>query len=80
MTRKIISEKELVSWINSQFKNTENCKNISISGINRLQEQDENGCNWSSNVTLKLGGDSQDICERMINKIIKEAYLEFNLE
>ena len=79
MKRKTVSEKELILWINSQFKNTESCNSASISGVYELIDPKENnGCNWSAS-TYRTGDSPQEICNAVFAKIISEAIGTFNV-
>ena len=79
MKRKIISEKELISWITSEFKKTDTCKSLSINGIKRLNEPDATGCNWADEVLINFGDSPKEICSDLASKILHNAYLKFNL-
>ena len=79
MTRKIVSEQELVSWINSQFKKTESCDSVTISGVYKLKNPEENnGCNWSSS-SYRTGGSPKEICNDIVSGIFSEASEAFNV-
>jgi hypothetical protein len=79
MKRIIVSEKELISWITSEFKKSDNCKSLAINGIKRLNEPDETGCNWVDDVFINFGDSPKEICSNLASEILHNAYLKFNL-
>ena len=80
MSRKLISESELVSWVNSQLKTTEDCSSASVSGATEVTEpENNNGCNWSITI-YRAGSSSPELCSSVFNKIIAEASTKFNVD
>ena len=71
MSKTLVSEKEIVTWINSRLKE-EYDGDFSIRHLQRLRGFDDNGCNWS--VSFVSGG-----MDAGIATIIQEAQHRFNL-
>lgn len=50
MTRKLVSEQQLISIINDALKASDalggDCRGCSVRGVYRLAEPDAEGCNW----------------------------------
>ena len=73
MNKKIVTEQEIVDWINARLKKMFD-GDFSIKHITPLSEFNENGCNWSNSVIIH-GGSNQ-----MIFPIIDEVQRLFNLK
>ena len=50
MARKVVSEQQLISFINDALKSSDSlggdCRGCSVHGVYRLVEPDAEGCNW----------------------------------
>jgi hypothetical protein len=73
MSKKLVSEQEIVEWINSRLQE-EYDGDFSIKHITRLLEFNHNGCNWSDTVVVRNG------TAPGIRQIIDEAQSLFNLK
>lgn len=48
MTRKVVTEAELLAWINRELHKNEDYKDCEVTSVTRLVGVDEIGCNWSN--------------------------------
>lgn len=73
MSKKLVSEQEIVDWINNRIKE-EYDGDFSIKHVGRIEGLNHNGCNWSECVIVRGGSDPG------IPLIIDEAQKLFNLK
>jgi len=78
MDRKIISQEELIQWMNSQLHKEVDLENCRFTSVIKLFEKDENGCNWTD-AKLNCSGTPVEVCMDRAATIIKEAKVIFNL-
>ncbi len=79
MDRQLLSREELRSKLNEELSEHDECKNCQLMGITELQEEDEDGCNWSDTITLRCGDIPSEICSPIASRIIFEARSKYNL-
>ena len=80
MERKIVSEEELISILNGELSKFGECKDCQFYHVSKLQESDNDGCNWSSEVMLRCSGVPVKICQKFAHRIINEARKKYNLK
>ena len=80
-TRETVSREHLLRILNEQLSKHDVCGDCQFMGpIYRLREPDENGCNWSEDTTLRLGGSSLSLaCARAIVRVMDEARQSYNI-
>jgi hypothetical protein len=82
MTRTLVTRVELMAWMTTELQKVEDCGNCSVTRVLPLQESDEDGCNWSSQVMLSISGDdvSSEYVWPYLNVIVTEARARFDLK
>src|SRR5665648_674705 len=79
MEKKLVSQEELLEWMNSQMVQHEECTNCRFTSVLQLKEEDENGCNWSS-PNLRCSGVPVQVCQLIAGQIAVQAREMFNLK
>jgi hypothetical protein len=79
MERKLVSEKELLCFLNTELKKTGQHENCRFDSVIRMRIDDRTGCNWAS-ATLQCGEELGNICPLDAERIITEAKARFNVE
>ena len=80
MTRVLVSDEELGNLLTAQLRKQLDCKDVLVIGITKLCQPDEEGCNWSDQLTVRSGGVSDDYFLSNLQKIVQQARLRFNLK
>jgi hypothetical protein len=79
MSRQLASNKELTKMINYRIKKGKeldgNCRDVTVSGVQRYAEPDEAGCNW--HVYFQRGPQE---CKEVVRSIVEEFRLQYNLQ
>ncbi len=79
MERKLVSEKELLAFLNSELKEAGQGDDCFFESLTRLRVDDRNGCNWAyANIKNISGNDN--ICPPAAEKIVSSARNKFNLK
>jgi hypothetical protein len=78
MSRTIVSQEELIKWMNSKLSEYRECVTCHFSTVTRLTEQDAEGCNWSPS-WLQCSGKPVAECRPIANQVAEEAKKLFNL-
>lgn len=79
MSREIITREGLAAYMTDELRKIEGCENCSIGQVNILQHPDEDGCNWSDNLTINITGCSLNDIRSSIDKIMANARSRFNI-
>lgn len=83
MERKLISEEELLSILNSQLSKYEECKDCRFDTPPlKLVELDKDGCNWST-INMRCSGippEISKICRSFAERIVFEARKKYNIK
>jgi hypothetical protein len=79
MERKVITEAELIEWMNNELHKVEDFKDCKFTSVLRLADKDEIGCNWSD-PNIRCGGTDNLICEESAKKIVSKAREIFSIE
>jgi len=79
MSRTIVTESELLDWINAELTKHEECANCSATAVLTLSDVDSEGCNWPS-ANLRCSGVPASVCMPMANQVIARARLRFNVK
>ena len=79
MQRKLLSEKELLSFLNKELNNTGQGENSYFESLTRLKVDDRNGCNWAY-ANIKGSTGSANSCPPDAEKIVAAAREKFNLK
>ena len=79
MERKVVTNEVLQAWLTAEIQKFEGCEECSFGGIKPLREADESGCNWSSDIVLRMTGVPQEIYIPAVSKIMREARKRFNI-
>jgi len=80
MLRIVVSENELIDWINSKLKTEDACIGCVVKGVIRLRDSNIDDCNWSSSVFLRCSENDSIRCHSLANTIIAEAQSLFNIQ
>jgi len=79
MEQQIISKAELVKIINDELSKHEECNDCSISGIMKLQETDDVGCNWTDPY-IQCSGVPADVCAPIAGQVFSAMKKIYNIE
>lgn len=79
MARTVVSESDLLQWINVELKKCAECTDCTVTSILRLDGVDEVGCNWSS-PNLHCSGRPVSGCIERASEVTARARLLFNVE
>jgi hypothetical protein len=78
MSRTIVSQEELINWMNSKLSEHKDCATCRFSTVTRLSEPDAEGCNWSPS-WLQCNGKPVAECRPIANQVAAEAKKLFNI-
>ena len=76
--RKLVSEEELLKLLNSQLAEDEDCRDCRFTSIERLAEEDKDGCNWYM-ATLRCSGVPGQVCMPTATRIVARAKEKYNV-
>lgn len=76
--RQIVSEEELLKWLNAELSKYDECDDCRFTSVMRLRDTDVNGCNWSPPY-LRCSGRSVEPCRGVASEIVAQAQARFNL-
>ncbi len=79
MKRTLISQEDLLEWLNLQLAKHDECTDCRFTYVQK-QEEDEGGCNWFADYSLKCSGVPGDICEPIANQLFTQAREKFNVK
>ena len=79
MKRILVSQDDLLNWMNSRLAEYEECNDCRFTSVLRLREEDDYGCNWST-ANLRCSGVPVEVCQPIARRIIYQAMLKFNIE
>jgi hypothetical protein len=79
MKRTLVSQEELLKWMNSQLAQYDECTNCRFTSVLQLKGEDEEGCNWSG-CNLRCSGVPTRVCQPIAERIIAQAREIFNLK
>jgi hypothetical protein len=79
MERKQVTERELISLLNEELRNYEECNNCQFTSIMKLREHDSTGCNWSS-ANVRCSGVPGEICRPFAERVIAKAKTKYNVK
>lgn len=78
MTRRELTEPELLNVLNRQLAAHDTCANCRFTSVSRLEGPDETGSNWS-HVNLRCSGQPADVCRPAADHVISTAKEKYNL-
>lgn len=79
MTRKLVSERELLTFLNMELRKSGLNNNFNFESLVRLRVYDRKGCNWA-HVNTKGQTVNQVICPTAAETLVHRARMEFNLK
>lgn len=79
MSRKIITEAQLLDLLNREIKNTPEVEKCRISGIYKLKKQKEDSCNWAV-VYFSSPAIPLSVAEPKVRSIIEKIQPLYNLQ
>jgi hypothetical protein len=79
MERKLVSEKEILSFLNMKLQKAGQHDNCRFESIVRLRVDDRTGCNWAYANLKGIAGASK-VCPPDAERIVSEARTEYNLK
>ena len=79
MDRQIVTEEELLDWLNTELRKREECDDCRFTSVMRLRDTDPDGCNWSS-PNLRCSGRPVEPCNVVANEIAAQAHGLVNLK
>lgn len=80
MARELVSEKQLLEWLNAELAKHDQCEDWRFDSVTPLAGEDETGCNWSNDAHLWPCGANSDICLSVAARIVGQARGKFNLK
>lgn len=78
MAREIVSEEDLLVWLNAELQKHDVCGQCRFTSVMRLRGTDAVGCNWSS-PNLRCSGRPAAFCQPIANELVAQAQARFNL-
>ena len=78
MDRQIVSEEELLGWLNAELSKHDDCDDCRFTSVMRLRGTDVDGCNWSS-PNLRCSGRPVEPCTAIANELVAQAHARFSL-
>ena len=78
MDRTLVTEKELLAYLNKELEKTGQQESY-FESLVRLRVDDRTGCNWSS-ANLKSRAEGVASCPPAAERIVEEAKARFNLK
>ena len=79
MERKLLSEKELLAFLNTELRKSGQLEKFYFESLVRLRVDDRNGCNWAY-ANLKGQCGAPGVCPTDAELIVDKARTEFNLK
>jgi hypothetical protein len=79
MPKDVVSQEDLVRWMNSMLALQYECKDCRFTSVMLLNSEDEDGCNWSS-PNFRCSGTPAEVCMPVANEVVRQARMRFNLE
>ncbi len=79
MERKLVTENELLVFLNSELKKAGHHEDCHFDYLIRLKIDDRTGCNWAY-ANLKCSASSANACPPYAEKIVEKARSQFNLK
>ncbi len=79
MSRKLVTESELVAYLNQELLKYDVCTNCRFEHIQRTLDFDSEGCNWSS-PSLRCSGVPASVCRPTAEQVAHSARKIFNLK
>ncbi len=79
MERKLVSEKEILSYLNVELQKAGQHEDCQFDSVVRLRVNDRTGCNWAY-ANLKGMAGASKVCSVEAEKIISKARSGFNLK
>ncbi|MGV1100823.1 hypothetical protein ACUUL3_15605 [Thiovibrio sp. JS02] len=79
MERTLVSEKELLSYLNKELQRAGQLEECRFDAIVRMRIDDRSGCNWAS-ATVCCGQATGNVCPPAAERIVNEAKKRFNLK
>jgi len=78
--RKLMSQSELSELLTNRLRSFDDCADCSASVRYAYAEPDEQGCNWSPDVTIHLGANaSKETVSGIVSKLVQELRTEVNI-
>ena len=78
MPRIVVSEEELLQILNARLQAHDECTDCRFTSVVRLQEQQSDGCNWST-ANLRCSGTPASACMPIARAVITEVAETHNL-
>lgn len=80
-TRELLTLAKLSDWLTAELQRAEGAAGSSIAVQYMLQEPDQDGCNWSDSVILKVGmSASKETLAPYVVQLIQDARKRFNVK
>lgn len=79
MERKMVSEKELLSYLNQELQKIGQLENYRFNAIVRMKIEYRSGCNWAS-ATIQSCEGKEAACPLAAERIVDEAKARFNVK
>ncbi len=79
MERTLVTENELLAYLNNELEKAGHSEQCIFDYISRLKIDDRTGCNWAY-ADMKCQGASENACPPFAEKIVAEARAQFNLK
>lgn len=78
-SRELLTFAELSGWLTAELQKAEDAAGSSIAVQYVLQEPDQDGCNWSDSVNLRVGPSaSKEALAPYVARLIHDARARFN--
>lgn len=80
MGRVLLTTEELQDWLTARLRTFTGCEKCNFLGIAELKEPDEDECNWSDSLFVRITGVSSEIYKPAITNVVIEARSKFNVK
>jgi hypothetical protein len=81
MSRKFVSATHINNWLTTELQKTPDCEQCTLSGVMKLQDIDDDGCNWTERaVVLNAAGANDPYVVKKAQDLVLLAKSLFNIE
>lgn len=78
--RKLMSKFEVNEILTSRLRAFDDCADCSVAVRYTYPEPDEQGCNWSPDVTIRMGAKaSEETVTNIVSKLVEDLRKEVNI-
>ena len=79
MERELVTEEQLLAWLNAELAKHDQCDGCRFNTVSRLAEEDAAGCNWTM-PGIRCSGVPSQVCAPFAKRVAARAMEKFNLK